>query len=105
MFHVLDTVVSTHSRPKAAGENSRSKLHNIVSFNTQPPEGGCTQSCKGCGCYCVSTHSRPKAAAAYQYLNLPILCFNTQPPEGGCFLFGFNRLLGYGFNTQPPEGG
>ena len=21
------------------------------------------------------------------------------------FLFGFNRLLGYGFNTQPPEGG
>ena len=55
--------VSTHSRPKAAG--------NFVIR----PDGSAE---------CVSTHSRPKAAG-----NLPssralaAICFNTQPPEGG----------------------
>ena len=54
--------VSTHSRPKAAGERVR----------------GDAEASR------VSTHSRPKAAGclAFLFLNF-LLCFNTQPPEGG----------------------
>ena len=33
-------VVSTHSRPKAAGYNSSFLCCHWCSFNTQPPEGG-----------------------------------------------------------------
>ena len=33
------------------------------SFNTQPPEGGCTSSNIGSDDFCVSTHSHPKVAA------------------------------------------
>ena len=54
--------VSTHSRPKAAGQYAFPK----VSF------------------FLVSTHSRPKAAGAVAPLNKQDSnCFNTQPPEGG----------------------
>ena len=78
--------VSTHSRPKAAAThgwaNSRkctfqhtaarrrlgspkATANGSLSFNTQPPEGGCY---RGSG--------RP-----VEHLGLS---FNTQPPEGGC---------------------
>ena len=55
-------VVSTHSRPKAAGSRAWFGLYSPL----------------------VSTHSRPKAAGPF----LPTYhkrasCFNTQPPEGG----------------------
>ena len=33
-------VVSTHSRLKAAGEQSKQKAREEKGFNTQPPEGG-----------------------------------------------------------------
>ena len=33
-------VVSTHSRPKAAGGQRREKDKQTMGFNTQPPEGG-----------------------------------------------------------------
>ena len=34
-------IVSTHSRPKAAGNNGKPTVtKNGASFNTQPPEGG-----------------------------------------------------------------
>ena len=96
MYYGISTViVSTHSRPKAAG-NSRYYFNTTYfSFNTQPPEGGwyagpeMTQEKLA-----VSTHSRPKAAGA------PIppafglgYCFNTQPPEGGWLKGGY-----YAFN-------
>ena len=35
--------VSTHSRPKAAGEPGTPVIKVIICFNTQPPEGGWTQ--------------------------------------------------------------
>ena len=54
--------VSTHSRPKAAGLLAILLKMLIVSFNTQPPEGGWYFPRYG--------------------LNQPY-CFNTQPPEGG----------------------
>ena len=59
----LPLVVSTHSRPKAAA-NQTIKFTETLN---------------------VSTHSRPKAAAKIQKLVLTTSkCFNTQPPEGGC---------------------
>ena len=33
-------VVSTHSRPKAAGGNGAAAAGALARFNTQPPEGG-----------------------------------------------------------------
>ncbi|WP_210399852.1 hypothetical protein, partial [Neisseria sp. HMSC061H08] len=54
--------VSTHSRPKAAGNPRKIKGYAIA----------------------VSTHSRPKAAGYIKSAVLSWLaCFNTQPPEGG----------------------
>ena len=59
------TLVSTHSRPKAAASVLVLSVALRVGFNTQPPEGGCFAALDfrdgGGG---VSTHSRPKAAAS-----------------------------------------
>ena len=58
----LDLVVSTHSRPKAAGLPLLLKSPLLY----------------------VSTHSRPKAAGFVSRLCIILsMCFNTQPPEGG----------------------
>ena len=55
-------VVSTHSRPKAAG----------------------FPLCRLINPFTVSTHSRPKAAGlAAESAVIGTLGFNTQPPEGG----------------------
>ena len=62
----VSSFVSTHSRPKAAALFFFLLLCYVSSFNTQPPEGGCTQSIV----YGCCPH-----------------CFNTQPPEGGCSLY------------------
>ena len=77
-------LVSTHSRPKAAG----------------PAQ---SDVCETRG---VSTHSRPKAAGIGFECGCPVQqCFNTQPPEGG-WEASCRRHTGHGgFNTQPPEGG
>ena len=57
------------------------------SFNTQPPEGGCSlKDFLNHPVITVSTHSRPKAAAkATAKSSTALGGFNTQPPEGGCF--------------------
>ena len=39
-FEILASLVSTHSRPKAAGCNQGKAKTRKHSFNTQPPEGG-----------------------------------------------------------------
>ena len=54
--------VSTHSRPKAAGEVGVPIAPNQLGFNTQPPEGGWSPPPSG------------KSGTSG---------FNTQPPEGG----------------------
>ena len=80
---ILGRRVSTHSRPKAAALTNGRLLNgrwfqhtaarrrliiskfipiNRRSFNTQPPEGGCTASPSIKCEVIVSTHSRPKAA-------------------------------------------
>ena len=63
--------VSTHSRPKAAGPDSRLSVLPTSCFNSQPPEGGWTLSVNKTAC---------------------IACFNSQPPEGG-WQRHFLRLL------------
>ena len=83
---VTVSVVSTHSRPKAAAFHIYPLSKHAASFNTQPPEGGCSKFIRyDCTIFefqhtaarrrlplnvsptlngnFVSTHSRPKAAA------------------------------------------
>ena len=76
--------VSTHSRPKAAGDTSTAITTAAISFNTQPPEGG----------WPTTISTTPKT-----------VCFNTQPPEGGWTSFDAATPSLPSFNTQPPEGG
>ena len=59
----LFVLVSTHSRPKAAGH--RKKVSSIIA-------------------QLVSTHSRLKAADRPDNPCCTLCGFNTQPPEGGC---------------------
>ena len=121
-------LVSTHSRPKAAGFDVgfiaavRSFQHTaarrrlaklagepigLVCFNTQPPEGGWRDQT-----------NKAKAVIEFQHTaarrrlgdDLPdglnhIRRFNTQPPEGGWRRWPSRYWLLRCFNTQPPEGG
>ena len=79
-----EQMVSTHSRPKAAGAGKRAHQNRRPGFNTQPPEGGWLHQ---------------------QQLGRIHLRFNTQPPEGGWAHGGYTFSDSHGFNTQPPEGG
>ena len=121
--------VSTHSRPKAAGERYRKSPVDTDCFNTQPPEGGWTIKINDdntltivsthsrpkaagkviqeeAGWRVVSTHSRPKAAGRLSGGDVVLSeCFNTQPPEGGWKSDSGRGRLACCFNTQPPEGG
>ena len=78
------SMVSTHSRPKAAASDQIAYFVKSWCFNTQPPEGGCL---------------------IFQSLHLNYQRFNTQPPEGGCIIKRHIKYKVKGFNTQPPEGG
>ena len=122
-------LVSTHSRPKAAGSNfcslglcfafqhtaARRRLALIFAlwvcvlrFNTQPPEGGWGDPP---GAFATWQADRFQHTAARRRLvpNLyeyPLYsCFNTQPPEGGWIIMCNSFFIDISFNTQPPEGG
>ena len=99
--------VSTHSHPKVAAKPVTFSRENARSFNTQPPEGGCTGLGALDGCYPVFQHTATRRwlreyveqltqerlfqhTATRRWLQLNInqiaelVGFNTQPPEGGC---------------------
>ena len=77
-------MVSTHSRPKAAG----------CAFSP----------CRIRSCRFQHTAARRRLAPDLSF-SFTRWSFNTQPPEGGWRgQRRFERRL-YGFNTQPPEGG
>ena len=78
------SVVSTHSRLKAAGSENMTVVTIPI----------------------VSTHSRLKAAGQAVDALLDFGgCFNTQPPKGG-WVGGYDgRRPSESFNTQPPKGG
>ena len=82
--HGFAALVSTHSRPKAAGYLKKGSQVYLEGFNTQPPEGGWEKN------------PQPVAGAAR---------FNTQPPEGGWSVSFRQPFQTACFNTQPPEGG
>ena len=67
-FFVVVGLVSTHSRPKAAGLLGFHFDHLERCFNTQPPEGGWLTILFILLVVAVSTHSRPKAAGRGQEL-------------------------------------
>ena len=125
----LGSSVSTHSRPKAAGNvKPLNKLRSFC-FNTQPPEGGWDLHRRAhIGITVPFQHTAARRRLGRQFdrfagfdtfqhtaarrrlvsaFNQPFLtsCFNTQPPEGGWIAFGKAAPLCLGFNTQPPEGG
>ena len=101
-----DAIVSTHSRPKAAG----SLL--IINRNFDRFQHTAARRRLGRNLFVsrlaqtVSTHSRPKAAGRYYLAAGRCECsFNTQPPEGGWICHNRRGIGRAGFNTQPPEGG
>ena len=121
-------LVSTHSRPKAAGYID-SFCYFIYKFqHTAARRRLDAKNGMPFNPYKVSTHSRPKAAGLMCLMVVvSLIGFNTQPPEGGWpsrspTLFTPARFqhtaarrrlvplvagtsLLPSFNTQPPEGG
>ena len=79
-------LVSTHSRPKAAGLAKADYFGAPFGFNTQPPEGGWFRAV-----FCKDDFAAFQHTAARRRLELLPLTdttftgFNTQPPEGGWF--------------------
>ena len=103
---VGDFVVSTRSRPKAAGLQFPTLNLGLLSFNTQPPEGGWDPTYSQSAIDKLFQH----AAARRRLAHAPITqhkttCFNTQPPEGGWRKNQPLKNTPASFNTQPPEGG
>ena len=121
-------IVSTHSRPKAAGRPSLncSPVQNLFQHTAARRRLAAGERAEEQG-EDVSTHSRPKAAgpssltrstswtfqhtaarrrlARHRDTNGLDRRFNTQPPEGGWKRLTQDALGRTGFNTQPPEGG
>ena len=81
---IIIQLVSTHSRPKAAGAlYSGSLCARYVSTHSRPKAAGAKTKPRASGST-VSTHSRPKAAGSSDVMALSDCSgFNTQPPEGG----------------------
>ena len=99
-------IVSTHSRPKAAGKLHRVHLSRCSFQHTAARRRLAAQTAPHYPSYHVSTHSRPKAAGNIKTTVLSWLaCFNTQPPEGGWTINSVSSFPICCFNTQPPEGG
>ena len=98
--------VSTHSRPKAAATLQPRPSFFAGCFNTQPPEGGCKSSHSSASRCGVSTHSRPKAAAQVVHADEAAEIVSTHSrPKAAARVAGFIPSGYSGFNTQPPEGG
>ena len=99
--------VSTHSRPKAAGSPLPCGCLITACFNTQPPEGGwAAYTMTEENEEKVSTHSRPKAAGIINTEQFSFFYVSThsRPKAAGCLVDHFEEKKRC-FNTQPPEGG
>ena len=98
--------VSTHSRPKAAGQQgARLASAHIVSTHSRPKAAGRTQS-EVIQQITVSTHSRPKAAGFNRFNAFCFLLVSTHSrPKAAGFDDHSTQACQPGFNSQPPEGG
>ena len=122
-------LVSTHSRPKAAGSTTGFTLCDAEGFNTQPPEGGWMAWQTAWLGWITFQHTAARRRLAWRFTPRRHIatCFNTQPPEGGwgwrlnpfrpaAHVSTHSRPKAAGkasrcrsspsacFNTQPPEG-
>ena len=98
--------VSTHSRPKAAGRCNALPKAQQQGFNTQPPEGGWKVT--GLAAQDIPRFNTQPPEGGWTHgpaRDHHPARFNTQPPEGGWTPSGEKLLHGVSFNTQPPEGG
>ena len=131
VFNALEahSIVSTHSRPKAAGHGRRGDARlKIVSTHSRPKAAGCVSyagntadvvfqhtaarrrlDCRlaaRCRSLKVSTHSRPKAAGKVLiaiYISIKVST-HSRPKAAGTNRQPI-RPRRICFNTQPPEGG
>ena len=85
MYEQFEKLVSTHSRPKAAGYFDLQTKNLKSGFNTQPPEGGwIPYSIRMMGFFRFQhTAARRRLGQAPSHTDATLLSFNTQPPEGG----------------------
>ena len=104
--YAQDAMVSTHSRPKAAGKcRHRRHRKRLVSTHSRPKAAGSVEDRYPADLQ-VSTHSRPKAAggAAAVFGDNAAVSTHSRPKAAGHepprVIFAKS-----GFNTQPPEGG
>ena len=81
--NLLQHEVSTHSRPKAAGQYS--------------------STCRKC--QAVSTHSRPKAAGSNKFVSSTERSFQHTAARRRLGQSEIQTDYQHSFNTQPPEGG
>ena len=100
-------MVSTHSRPKAAGGRCKNAQSQNSGFNSQPPEGGWVAKLRrqAAAFLFQLTAARRRLAHFARARRLGEIGFNSQPPEGG---WQRGRQKGghrHRFNSQPPEGG
>ena len=79
------SIVSTRSRPKAAGFSPKLKIIIRGSFNSQPPEGGWLTNGAGADKLIMFqlAAARRRLAGAIIFLGENLKGFNSQPPEGG----------------------
>ena len=99
-------IVSTHSRPKAAGKQRELIAKaNAVSTHSRPKAAGVLRG-EARGRIIVSTHSRPKAAGR-SCAAVVRRCLPFQHTAARRRLGVNTKAVGRsgGFNTQPPEGG
>ena len=99
-------LVSTHSRPKAAGSHVLLTRPATTLF-----QHTAARRRLGYSAVCAWPAFMFQHTAARRRLGRPcvpgksVTCFNTQPPEGGWPAKRHKNDKIGGFNTQPPEGG
>ena len=84
-FDTRYRLVSTHSRPKAAGSFNKSDVKSAMGFNSQPPEGGWRAALlprKDKSSFQLTAARRRLVKPSWRNRSV-ICCFNSQPPEGG----------------------
>ena len=98
-------IVSTRSRPKAAGRQAGHFLHRVfVSTHSRPKAAGKAVSASA-KVLPVSTHSRPKAAGGFvankgRHREFQLTAARRRLDRRRC-----RQIRGVCFNSQPPEGG
>ena len=98
-------IVSTHSRPKAAGAHDADAGREYWFQHTAARRRLATLAAKTIRC-CLFQHTAARRRLGrYKSTTFVIWRFNTQPPEGGWLHMTSTRRFFSCFNTQPPEGG